>query len=199
MPTMLSSPTCSCLGGEDGFSSAGLKSHDHHYCSTSDTISLSSTWTHFVFYATRLLEKTPRHKFPMHTSSSHLEIQHLHFSSRSCSTTAGLCVHLAPSLSLPMSTAERLVPGPQDGDTFSSPMGRCFPQRHHSWDGQGKTGFSIGATLAQDLVLLSNDLKKADAETTLLFRLLVHSPHPFMGLMAGWEGKCCPFYTLASS
>ena len=51
----------------------------------------------------------------------------------------------------------------------------------------------------QDLVLLSNDLKKADAETTLLFRLLIHSPHPFMGLMAGWEGKCCPFYTLASS
>lgn len=98
-----------------------------------------------------------------------------------------------------MSTAERLVPGPQDGDTFRSPMGRCFPQRHHGRDGQGKTGFSVGATLDQDLVLLSNDLKKADAETTPLLKLLAHSPHPFMGLMAGWEGKCCPFYTLASS
>ena len=64
MPTMISSPTCSCLRGECGFSSAGLKSHDHHLCSTSDTISLSSTWTHFAFYATRLLEKTPRHNFP---------------------------------------------------------------------------------------------------------------------------------------
>ena len=64
MPTMISSPTCSCLRGERGFSSAGLKSHDHHLCSTSDTISLSSTWTHFAFYATRLLEKTPRHNFP---------------------------------------------------------------------------------------------------------------------------------------
>ena len=189
--------TCSCLGGERRFSSAGLKSHDHHHCSTSDTISLSSTWTHFVFDATRLLEKTPRPMSPNDITAHKLLPPKNPVPAHS--TTAGLCIHLAPSPSFPMSTTERLVPGPQDSDTFSSPMGRCFPQIHHSQDGQGRTGFSFGTTLNQDLVLLSNDLKKADAETTPLFRLFPLSPHPFMGLMAGWEGKYCPFYTLASS
>ena len=92
-----------------------------------------------------------------HTSSSHQEIQGPHCSSRSCSTTAGFCVHLAASPSLPLSTADTPVPRAPRQWHF---MGRCFPQRHHSRDGQGRTGFSVGATLDQDLVLLSNDLKR---------------------------------------
>lgn len=126
---------------------------------------------------TRLPEKIQRHTSPgnmLCTSSSHLD---------SCAALSQGHVHLcclcilSPSPSLPVSPERDSSQGPQDNDNFRSLPGNCFPQNtataRMAMSGQVLV---LVPLRTRTLVLLSNNLRKIDAEIRPLTRPFSLSP-----------------------
>lgn len=126
---------------------------------------------------TRLPEKIRRHTSPSNvlcTSSSHLD---------SCAALSQGHVHLcclcilSPSPSLPVSPERDLSQGSQDNDNFRPLPGNCFPQNtataRMAVSGQVLV---LVPPRTRTLVLLSNNLRKIDAEIRPLIRPFSLSP-----------------------